>query len=134
MARRALALTCVLVAGAGLGACGDDGPSAQERACEARTELRTSIDDAGDDVNAANLGEARDSLDDVGEDIDELTGAMGDLAEGQAEEVQPLVDDLRATVDRLRATDELESVGEGLADARETVGALVDQLGATLQC
>ena len=83
-----------------LAACGDD-ESATDRACDARSDLRSAIEAVGEDLAAANLGDARDSLTEVGDALGELSDALSDVADEQAEELRPEADAGRASVEGL---------------------------------
>src|SRR5689334_23205013 len=77
--RRGVALTVVFVAV--LTACGDDsgGSNAQDQACNARSDLRSAVNDVVTDVRNGNFGAAKDGVSDIGNAFDELQSSLQDL-------------------------------------------------------
>ena len=82
---RGLAATLVVI---GVSGCGDD-PSAEERVCDARTELREAVDDVVADIEAGNFGDASDGTAAISEAYDELASAVDELGEEQREVLAP---------------------------------------------
>ena len=56
--RRGWSAAVVLIVFAMAAACSDDEPSAEEKACDAGSELRDALDQVAADVRAANFGDA----------------------------------------------------------------------------
>ena len=116
------------------GGCGDDDPSASEQVCDARTELGTAVDDVVADVQAANLGDARDGAADVVAAWDELVSAVGELAQEQREALAPDVESLAADFEALRQAQGIDEIRTSLAAIGSGVEGIVTEITDTMRC
>ena len=114
--------------------CGDDEPSAEEQVCDARTELRDSLDQVATDVTSANFGDASDDLTQVREAFDGLTAAVDDLAQEERDELSPQVDALKSDITALTDAQSLDEVQTGLATVVSQAGTIYDDIASTLDC
>ena len=104
---RGLAATLLVI---GVAGCGDD-PSAEERVCDARAELREAVDDVVADIEAGNFGDASDGTAAIGEAYDELASAVDELGQEQREYWLPMSKISELTLRRCqRRRDSISSV------------------------
>jgi hypothetical protein len=115
------------------GACSDD-PSAEERVCSARTDLRDAVDAVVVDVRAANFGEASDGIAAVNEAYDELVSALGDLGQEQREALEPDVERIGADIEALPDAQGLDELGSSIDAILTGVQGIYDEITATLNC
>jgi hypothetical protein len=127
---RGLAATLVVI---GVAGCGDD-PSAEERACDARTELREAVDDVVADVEAGNFGDARDGTAAVSEAYDELASAVDELRREQREALAPDVESLRADIEALPEAQGLDQLGSSIEAILTGVQQIYDEVTDVLRC
>ena len=130
--RRWRGLVATLVAIGAVG-CSDD-PTAEERVCDARTELREAADDVVTDVQAANFGEASDGTAAVSEAYNELVVALDDLGQEQREALAPLVEGLAADIEALPDAQGLDELGSSLDAILSEVQQIYDETTEALQC
>jgi hypothetical protein len=128
--RRGLAATLVVI---GVAGCGDD-PSAEERVCDARTELREAVDDVVADIEAGNFGEARDGTAAIGDAYDELASAVDELGQEQREELAPDVENLRADIEGLPEAQALDQLGSSIEAILTGVQHIYDEVTDALRC
>jgi len=131
---RVAPLVLTALVAASLAGCGDDGPSAAERVCDARSGVRQAVADVAADLRAANLGAARDGVDEVRASLDELTDAVGDLRGEQREELEPLVAQIRADVAALTSVEALGDLGARFDALRTDVEILFGAVAEILDC
>jgi hypothetical protein len=124
----------VAVVALALAAGCDDDPSAEERVCDARTDLREALDDVSEDVQSANLGDAQEALGEAGEAYDELTAALGDLAQEEREALAPEIDALQSDIQSLRNVENLDQLGTGLDAVLSQAQVIYDDITETLSC
>ena len=113
--------------------CGDD-PSAADQVCDARSELRDSLDNVAADVSDANFGEASDDLSEAGDAYDELTAAVGELAQEEREALEPQVDALQSDIAALGDAESLDDVSAGLDTVASQAESIFDEITDTLDC
>jgi hypothetical protein len=97
----------------GVVGCGDD-PSAEERVCDARTELREAVDDVVANIEAGNFGDANDGTAAISEAYDELASAVDELGQEQREVLAPDVENLRADIEALPEAHGLDQLGSSI--------------------
>ena len=102
--------------------------------CDARTELRDSLDAVADDVRAANFGEASDDLSAVGDAYDELAAAVGDLAQEERDALAPQVDALESDIAALTDVQSLDELSAGLDAVVSQADGIYDDITDTLNC
>jgi len=122
-----------LVAGVSLLGCSSK-PSAADRVCDARAELRSSLSKAVDDVKAGNFGQARDEVADARTAFDDLTKAASDLKGETAEEVQPEVDQLRTSVSQLTDVTSLAQLSGQVQSILDEAGNVMGRISDSLDC
>jgi hypothetical protein len=127
---RGLAATLMVI---GVAGCGDD-PSAEERVCDARTELREAVDDVVADIEAGNFGDASDGTAAIGEAYDELASAVDDLRQEQREALAPDVENLRADIEALPEAQGLDQLGSSIEAVLTGVQDIYDEATDVLQC
>ena len=127
---RGLAATLVVI---GAVSCSDD-PTAEERVCDARTELREAVDDVVTDVQAANFGEASDGTAAVSEAYNELVVALDDLGQEQRQALAPRVEGLAADIEALPDAQGLDELGSSLDAILSEVQQIYDETTEALQC
>jgi hypothetical protein len=127
---RGLAATLVVI---GVAGCGDD-PSAEERVCDARTELRDAVDDVVADIEAGNFGDARDGTAAVSEAYDELASAVDELGQEQREVLAPDVENLRADIEALPEAQGLDQLGSSIEAILTGVQQIYDEVTDALRC
>jgi len=134
---RISAVALVLVLGGGLAACSED-KSAEQKAvdavCDNRAALETSIEKVKDDLTAGNFGDANDELAKVKDNFEDLVSSVKDLTKERADEVQPEVDDLKDTIDRLANADNFGELGSALDDLGPKLEAVVKAIDTNLDC
>ena len=102
--------------------------------CDARTELREAVDDVVTDVQAANLGDARDGTAAVSEAYDELVVALDDLGQEQRQTLAPRVEGLAADIEALPDAQGLDELGSSLDAILSEVQLIYDETTEALQC
>jgi hypothetical protein len=127
---RGLAATLVVI---GVAGCGDD-PSAEERVCDARTELREAVDDVVADIEAGNFGDARDGTAAISEAYDELASAVDELGQEQREVLAPDVESLRADIEALPEAQGLDQLGSSIEAVLTGVQDIYDEITDALRC
>jgi hypothetical protein len=127
---RGLAATLMVI---GVVGCGDD-PSAEERVCDARTELREAVDDVVADIEAGNFGDARDGTAAIGEAYDELASAVDELGQEQREVLAPDVENLRADIEALPEAQGLDQLGSSIEAILTGVQQIYDEVTDALRC
>ena len=127
---RGVAATLVVI---GAVSCSDD-PTAEERVCDARTELREAVDDVVTDVQAANFGEASDGTAAVSEAYNELVVALDDLGQEQRQALAPDVEGLAADIEALPDAQGLDELGSSLDAILSEVQQIYDEITEALQC
>jgi hypothetical protein len=130
---RRLSAVAAVVALSAVAGCDDD-PSAEERVCDARSDLRDALEDASADVQAANLGDAQDALGEAGDAYDELTAALGDLAQEERDALAPEIDALESDIQSLRDVQSLDQLGAGLDAVLSQAQVIYDDITDTLSC
>jgi hypothetical protein len=117
------------------GACGDDDGDESARACDARTDLSSSIEALGEvDVAADGTDAIRSAFDDVVASVDELAEATGDRLEDEVDAVRSEVDDVQAAVGAIgeqSAAASAELLGAEVGELTEAATALVDEASST---
>jgi hypothetical protein len=113
--------------------CSDD-PSAEEKVCDARTELRDALDQVATDVKAANFGDASDDISQVREAYDGLASAVDDLAQEQRDALAPQVDALKSDITALTDVQNLDDLSTGLDTVVSQAGTIYDDITDTLNC
>ena len=127
---RGLAGTLIVI---GVAGCGDD-PSAEERVCDARTELREAVDDVAADIEAGNFGDASDGTAAIREAYDELASAVDELGQEQREVLAPDVESLRADIDALPEAQGLDELGSSIEAILTGVQQIYDEVTDALRC
>jgi hypothetical protein len=127
---RGLAATLVVI---GVSGCGDD-PSAEERVCDARTELREAVDDVVADIEAGNFGDASDGTAAISEAYDELASAVDELGQEQREVLAPDVENLRADIEALPEAQGLDQLGSSIEAILTGVQHIYDEVTDVLRC
>src|SRR4051812_18079334 len=122
-----------LIAGLSLLGCSSKS-SAADRVCDARADLRTSLSKAVDDVKAGNFGQARDEVADARTAFDDLTKAASDLKGETAQEVQPQVDQLRASVSQLTDVTSLAQLSGQVQSILDEAGNVIGKISDSLDC
>ena len=117
----------------GVAGCGDD-PSAEERVCDARTELREAVDDVVADIEAGNFGDASDGTAAIGEAYDELASAVDELGQEQREVLAPDVENLRADIEALPEAQGLDQLGSSIEAILTGVQDIYDEITDALRC
>jgi hypothetical protein len=117
----------------GVAGCGDD-PSAEERVCDARTELREAVDDVVADIEAGNFGDARDGTAAISEAYDELASAVDELGQEQREVLAPDVENLRADIEALPEAQGLDELGSSIEAVLTGVQDIYDEATDALRC
>jgi hypothetical protein len=117
----------------GVVGCGDD-PSAEERVCDARTELREAVDDVVADIEAGNFGDARDGTAAISEAYDELASAVDELGQEQREVLAPDVESLRADIEALPEAQGLDQLGSSIEAVLTGVQQIYDEATDALRC
>lgn len=120
-----------------LTACSDTSetePTAEERACSARSQLSDDYDALVADLKSANFGDASDQLAVIGDDLDEVSAAVEDLSAEKRDAVQPLVDDLKTTVGSLQDSTTLVELQTGLTTAGQQFTEILDTLVDQADC
>lgn len=116
------------------GACGDDDDESA-RACDARTDLSSSIEALGEvDVAADGTDAVRSAFDDVVASVDELAEATGDRLEDEVDAVRSEVDDVQAAVGAIgeqSAAASAELLGAEVGELTEAATTLVDEASST---
>ena len=118
--------------GASTACTGDE--SAEQRVCDAGSDLRDDLGDVVTDVEEGDLGEASDGASDAGESFDELVAALDDLGEEQREALEPEIDALGSDVTALREAEDLEELGAGLDDFLTQAEVVYDGVADTVNC
>jgi phage-related minor tail protein len=118
----------------GLVACGSDSPSASEKVCDARSDLRKAVDNVEQDVSDGNFGKARDQLSDVTKSFDDLSQAASQLKAEQAQALKPEIDALTSTVTNLKNAQSLGDIQTGLGSILTKLQTLYTQVADTLKC
>lgn len=117
------------------GACGDDDDDESARACDARTDLSSSVEALGEvEVAADGTDALRRAFDDVVAAVDELADATGDRLEDEIDAVRAEVDDVRTAVGGIgdqSAAASVELVGAEVGELTESASALVDEASST---
>jgi hypothetical protein len=133
--RLATALVSALVVLAGVVGCSSkSGPSAAQKACDARSNLRSSVTSVVDEVKSANFSQARDGVSQVQSDVDQLRTAIGDLASAEKQELQPKVDQLRTDVANLKDVTSLSQLSSQVSAITTELQALSNQVADSLKC
>ena len=135
---RPAAITAVLAAAGlllGASACSDDDGDDSARACDARTDLSSSVEALGEvDVVAEGTDELRTAFDDVVAAVDELAAATGDRLEDEVDAVQAEVDDVRTAVSSFgdqSAAGAVELVAAEVGELVDSTSVLVEEASAT---
>jgi hypothetical protein len=128
--RRWLGLVALILA---VGACSDD-PSAEERVCSARTELRDAVDAVVADVRAANFGEASDGVPAVEDAYDGLVSAVDELGQEQREALAPDVESIGVDIEALPDAQGLDELGSSLDAILTGVQGIYDEITEALDC
>lgn len=129
-------VTAVLVA-VGVTGCGgssSSAPSAADKVCSARTDVRNAVGKVADDVRAGNLGNAKSALTGVETAVDHLGSAVAELAAEERDKLQPQVDKLRTDLNRLKSAGSVSEAQTAAATAASDLGALVNSIGTGLGC
>jgi hypothetical protein len=136
--RRAVLRGAIVLAALPLvaGACSDDDDGDESaRACDARTELSSSVEALGEvDVAADGTDGLRRAFDDVVAAVDELAEATGDRLEDETDAVRAEVDDVQTAVGGIgdqSAAASVELVGAEVGELTESASALVDEASST---
>jgi hypothetical protein len=116
-----------------LGACSDDNSTTDE-VCDARSELRDSIDAVTSDISDGDFDAARDALPDVRDSYDNLVSKMDDLSDEERADLEPSVDALRETIDGLPDSQSIEDLGSRLETVTSDVQGIVDSITDALSC
>jgi outer membrane murein-binding lipoprotein Lpp len=128
----ALLFASVVVSAAAVAGCSEE--SAADQVCDARDELRQSVDEVADDVASGNLGDAQDSLEGVRDSFDDLRDAAGDLGAEERQALQPQVDQLQDDLSAIADSTDLEELQSSFETVSDDVQAMVDQVSDTLDC
>lgn len=125
----ALAVTALVA-----GCSSDDSATAEERVCDARAQLQSSVDQVKQDVSERNLGQAKEDLEQVGSDLDTLASAQADLADDKRAQVEPMVSQLQETLDTLSDADSLAELGATLSTALSQMSEVLGTISTTVDC
>jgi hypothetical protein len=126
----AVSLTAVLA----LGACSDESTSASDQVCDARSELRDSVDAVTSNISDGNFEQARDALPDVRDSYDNLVSAMDDLSDEERADLEPSVDALRESIEGLPESESIEDLGSQLETITSDLQGIIDSITDSLQC
>jgi hypothetical protein len=124
-----VSLTAVLA----LGACSDD-QSTTDEVCDARSELRDSVDAVTTDISDGDFDAARDALPEVRDSYDNLVSKMDDLSDEERADLQPSVDALRETIEALPESESIEDLGAQLETVTSDVQGIVNSITDALSC
>lgn len=102
--------------------------------CDARSELRDSLDAVADDVRAANFGDASDEISNVRDAYDELAAAVNDLGQQQREALAPQVDALESDLASLQEAQSLDDVSASLDAVMSQAESIYEEITDTLSC
>ena len=125
----ALAVTALVA-----GCSSDDSATAEERVCDARAQLQSSVDQVKQDVSERNLGQAKEDLEQVGSDLDTLASAQADVADDKRAQVEPMVSQLQETLDTLSDADSLAELGATLSTALSQMSEVLGTISTTVDC
>ena len=133
--RLGVALAAVLMA---LTACsssaGSTGGSAEAQVCAARATLSSSYQALVADVQALNLGNARNDLTAVKSALTGLGTAASALAAEKKVVLQPQVTALTSTLQGLEQTTTVAELGAGLETAKAQFTAILDTAASSAGC
>jgi hypothetical protein len=134
-ARRRFAAVGVvsLTAALAIGACSDE-QSTTDQVCDARSELRDSVDAVTDDISDGDFDAARDALPEVRDSYDNLVSRMDDLSDEERADLQPSVDALRETIEALPESESIEDLGSQLETVTSDLQGIVDSITDALSC
>ena len=131
-ARRAGLAVCALLAAPSLAACGGDSEqeeTAQQRVCDARAAIRTSIDGIRElPLTRESIPAVQESLQSIRADLRRIREAQPELAPERREEAQEATRAFRAEVESVARN----AVASGVTgDVRAAVRTAADQLAAS---
>ena len=107
---------------------------AEQDVCDARADLKDSVDQVATDVRAANFGDAKDSISQVGDAYDQLAASVGDLGEEQRDALEPQVEAFKSDLTSLQDAESLSDVTGGLDAAVTQAETIYTDVADTLSC
>jgi len=107
---------------------------AEQDVCDARSDLRDSVDQVATDVKAANFGDAKDSITQVGDAYDQLAASVSDLGEEQRAALEPQVEAFKTELTSLQDAESLSDITGGLDAAVTQAETIYNDVADTLSC
>lgn len=108
--------------------------TAAEQVCEARLEVRGSVETVRRNLRAANLGEAREAVDDVRLAMDNLNESVARLSAEEAQRIRPAMESLRTATGSLGNPDSIAEVRNGLAAVSDEIADSLQEVRKAVGC
>jgi outer membrane murein-binding lipoprotein Lpp len=128
-------LAAVAISVALLGGCGgSSNEAAVKQVCNARTELRNSVETVKTEIKDLNFGKAKDDLANVKKSFDNLVQEAKKLRGQEAKTLQPKIDSLKTSIEDLTNVSSLSELSTSLSTISSQIQDLYNEITSTLKC
>jgi len=134
MRRLAVTLAALALVGVASTACSDSSPSAEEKVCDARTQVQSTYDSIKDDATSLNFGEAKDQLPALRAAFSDLLTAEQELGQDKRDAIQPDLDAAKSSVESITDATSLKEITSALGSARSSLQKALSTVATTADC